>query len=341
MRGGLGNDSIDGGAGIDTVDYQNMTLGVNVNLAVTAAQNTNAAGMDIILNFENVLGGSANDIINANALDNRLEGNDGNDYLNGAAGNDTLLGGIGNDNLRGGLGNDVMDGGDGVDYADYRDMSASVVVNLSIITQQNTQAGGLDTLLNLENISSGSGNDTLTGNDLNNVLQGYAGDDSISGGLGNDVLQGGLGKDILRGGLGNDNVSGAEGNDTYVFARGEGADVLVDTDATVGNSDILAFQTGITNSQLWFKHTGNDLVVSVIGTTDQVTIKDWYVSGASTLNTTSVVESISAGGKALSYTKVEALVSAMASFAAPAAGQTTLPSTYQSSLNSVIAANWQ
>ena len=216
-----------------------------------------------------------------------------------------------------------------------------MLVDLTKIVAQDTGGGGIDTLINIEHIAAGSGNDTLIGNDLNNALQGYAGNDNISGGLGNDVLQGGLGNDILRGGLGNDNVSGAEGNDTYVFTRGEGADVLVDTDATVGNSDILAFQTGITNSQLWFKHTGNDLVVSVIGTTDQVTIKDWYASGTSTLNTTSVVESISAGGKALSYTKVEALVSAMASFAAPAAGQTTLPSTYQSSLNSVIAANWQ
>jgi hypothetical protein len=38
---------------------------------------------------------------------------------------------------------------------------------------------------------------------------------------------------------------------------------------------------------------------------------------------------------------VENLVNAMASFAPPAAGQTTLPTDYQTSLAPVLAANWQ
>jgi hypothetical protein len=45
-------------------------------------------------------------------------------------------------------------------------------------------------------------------------------------------------------------------------------------------------------------------------------------------------------GKVLLDTQVESLVSAMASFSPPAAGQTTLPQNYQDSLGSVIAANW-
>jgi hypothetical protein len=40
-------------------------------------------------------------------------------------------------------------------------------------------------------------------------------------------------------------------------------------------------------------------------------------------------------------TQVDALVSAMASFAPPAAGQTTLSADHQAVLNTVIAANWQ
>jgi hypothetical protein len=39
--------------------------------------------------------------------------------------------------------------------------------------------------------------------------------------------------------------------------------------------------------------------------------------------------------------KVDTLVQAMAAFAPPAAGQTTLPPAYQTALASVIAANWQ
>lgn len=48
-----------------------------------------------------------------------------------------------------------------------------------------------------------------------------------------------------------------------------------------------------------------------------------------------------ADGKTLLDTRVENLVTAMAAFAPPAAGQTTLPSNYQTALAPVIAANWQ
>ena len=40
-------------------------------------------------------------------------------------------------------------------------------------------------------------------------------------------------------------------------------------------------------------------------------------------------------------TQVENLVAAMAAFAPPAAGQTTLSQSYQDALQPVIAANWQ
>ncbi|GHU17827.1 hypothetical protein FACS189475_02290 [Betaproteobacteria bacterium] len=43
----------------------------------------------------------------------------------------------------------------------------------------------------------------------------------------------------------------------------------------------------------------------------------------------------------LLQTQVEVLVQAMAAFAPPAAGQTTLPQDVQDALAPVIAANWQ
>ena len=46
-------------------------------------------------------------------------------------------------------------------------------------------------------------------------------------------------------------------------------------------------------------------------------------------------------GKVLLDTQVDQLVNAMAAFAPPAAGQTTLPAAYQAVLNPVIAANWK
>lgn len=55
----------------------------------------------------------------------------------------------------------------------------------------------------------------LTGNQLNNVLNGGAGDDMLDGDAGNDTLNGGAGDDNLIGGTGNDKLTGGTGNDTY------------------------------------------------------------------------------------------------------------------------------
>lgn len=72
----------------------------------------------------------------------------------------------------------------------------------------------------IENAIGGAGNDTITGNDLANRLE---------GGGGNDVIDGGLGSDILIGGAGNDTIyadaldnllliDGGLGTDTLIFA---------------------------------------------------------------------------------------------------------------------------
>ena len=58
----------------------------------------------------------------------------------------------------------------------------------------------------IENASSGSGKDTLTGNNAHN---------SLSSGAGNDVLTGAAGSDILNGGLGADKMTGGTGHDTF------------------------------------------------------------------------------------------------------------------------------
>jgi serralysin len=60
----------------------------------------------------------------------------------------------------------------------------------------------------IENLFSGSGNDLLVGNKVDNI---------ISGGAGNDTIKGLAGNDNLRGGLGNDTLIGGPGNDNFVF----------------------------------------------------------------------------------------------------------------------------
>lgn len=81
---------------------------------------------------------------------------------------------------------------------------------------------------------------------------------------------------------------------------------------------------------------GDNLEVKVIGTSDAMTVTDWYLGSRHQVEQFKVD-----GDKTLLSSDVHNLVQAMASFAPPAAGQTTLPQNYQDSLNSVIAANWQ
>lgn len=61
----------------------------------------------------------------------------------------------------------------------------------------------------VENATGGSGNDTINGNDLTNVIVGNAGNDSIYGNGGDDTI---------TGGLGNDNIDGNAGDDQAIYA---------------------------------------------------------------------------------------------------------------------------
>ena len=165
-----------------------------------------------------------------------------------------------------------------------------------------------------------------TGNTLDNSLVGNAGANLLTGNAGNDRLDGAGGGDILKGGA---------GNDVYVMARGYGTEIVQENDATVGNTDVLSFMSGISDNQIWFRHVGNDLEVSVIGTDDKAVLQNWYLG-----NPYHVEQFQTSDGKTLLDSKVQDLVNAMASFAPPGMGQGTLPPSYQSALLPVIAANW-
>ncbi|MEH2325019.1 MAG: calcium-binding protein [Nostoc sp.] len=93
--GGFGDDIIDGGGGIDTVEYGFVGSRVVVDLASGFA--TGGAGTDFILNVENVKGSIFDDILTGSSGANVLNGDNGNDALNGGAGADNLTGGGGRD----------------------------------------------------------------------------------------------------------------------------------------------------------------------------------------------------------------------------------------------------
>jgi Ca2+-binding RTX toxin-like protein len=139
----------------------------------------------------------------------------------------------------------------------------------------------------IENASSGSGNDILTGNDVTNRLEAGEGNDALRGGLGHDVLVGGSGADRLIGGggadvmggsSGNDLMAGGLGNDTYwVFDEGdvileelgEGRDTVIahaNVTLSANAEDVRLF--GDARSA-----TGNDLRNSLTGSDGADTLK--------------------------------------------------------------------
>lgn len=177
LNGGAGNDLLDGGAGIDTADYSDDAEGVTVNLGTGTAIGI-GSGRDTLLNIENVTGGAGNDT---------LAGNDADNVLKGGAGDDRLIGG---------LGSDVLDGGTGTDTVDYSGSTSGITVDLQAGAATGAEIGH-DTLVSIEHVLGGAGNDLLIGNDTRNILEGGAGDDRLIGGLGDDTLNGGEGRDTV------------------------------------------------------------------------------------------------------------------------------------------------
>ena len=213
-----GTDSVDGGVGYDTVNY-NGSFGpdsVVIDLGNSTAIGTWGATTftDTLTNIEEVRGTA------------------GNDSVTGSAGNDTLQGEGGDDTLNGQGGNDTLDGGVGQDTVSYSDATEGVTVDLNIqdgFTAQFVSASsGSDILLNIEDVTGSDFNDTLTGNASANVLE---------GGLGADTLAGGLGADIFRYTSATDSGLGALG------------DIITDFDAgtngtAVDHIDLSAFAVG-------------------------------------------------------------------------------------------------
>ncbi|MFN0194179.1 MAG: beta strand repeat-containing protein [Aestuariivirga sp.] len=113
-----------------------------------------------------------------------------NETIGGTAGADQILGSSGNDVLRGRAGSDTINGGAGSDTADLSDAIGAIVFALNPSgngVTANVAGIGIDTLISIESIIGGSGNDMLTGNAAANILDGGLGTDTLTGGNGNDT----------------------------------------------------------------------------------------------------------------------------------------------------------
>jgi Ca2+-binding RTX toxin-like protein len=158
----------------------------------------------------------------------------------------------------------------------------------------------------------------------------------LLGGASNDTLTGGSGADQFTGGTGNDQLTGGSGNDVYQFLRGDGQDTIIDSDPFPGNQDRAVFGATINPLDLVISRQANDLRLAIHGSTDQVTVKDWY------LTNNNQIETIQAGnGQALLNTQVDQLIQAMAGFSQQS-GLTWDQAIEQQpqQVQAVLAANW-
>ena len=99
------------------------------------------------------------------------------------------------------------------------------------------------------------------------------------GGDGDDVLTETRNNDILFGGPGNDLLRAYFGSDTFLFGRGQGQDVIISADGR-NSGDRLQFLDAVRNEvslDLGDDPLAGDLVFSIDGTSDQITILDLYV----------------------------------------------------------------
>ncbi|OQW36091.1 MAG: hypothetical protein A4E20_08215 [Nitrospira sp. SG-bin2] len=370
LDGAAGADSLTGGQGDDTYVVDNV--GDTVTEAANEGFDTVQSNITYTLgtNVENLtLSGSSAINGTGNSLDNVLTGNSAANVLTGGAGNDTYVIGVGDsvveaagggtdtvhsaltytlganvENLTltgssaiNGTGNslsnvlagnsaaNVLTGGAGNDT--YVVGAGDSVVESNNNGTDTVQSSVTWTLgSNLENLTLvGSAAINGTGNSLNNVLTGNSA---------NNVLNASGGADTLRGGLGNDAINGGSGSDTYLFGRGEGQDLVQDSG---GSADRVAYDAGINPLDLVISRQANDLRLSIHGSTDYVTVQNWYTSSSNR------TETIQAGnGQVLLSTQVDQLIQAMASFSQ----QTGL--TWDQAIDqqpqqvqNILAANWQ
>ncbi len=229
----------------------------------------------------NLWGQGGDDTLSGGDSGDLLGGNDGDDTLSGGNGNDSLYGGAGADVMNGDAGDDTLfvfsgnqaepfspgddriDGGAGIDFLSFNPtfigdqqgaafaVTANVTVDLNNTGAQNTGVG-IMTIVNVENLGGGQGNDLLIGNGVANFLWGGDGEDYLVGLDGNDNLNGGYGDDILRGDRGVDVFNGGEGEDRVSFynlaaTQGVVADLRTQTISNdgFGNSETMVSIEGL------------------------------------------------------------------------------------------------
>jgi Ca2+-binding RTX toxin-like protein len=140
-----------------------------------------------------------------------------------------------------GDGNDVFDGGAGTDLVDFTADTVGFTITLTGAGDATVaRGGGIDRLIDIENILGGTGDDTLTGSAEAN---------------------------LFRGGAGNDTLTGGGGADTADYATSTGAVyILLDANGNAANvADGLGFRDQLRGFANLIGGSGNDVLIGNVG----------------------------------------------------------------------------
>jgi serralysin len=242
VEGGSGSDVMDGGIGTDTLNVADLTTAYVINLNTGITNDP----LETAINFENINSGSGNDTITS------WSGGFG--IINTGAGNDYVITT---------LGQESMDGGSGIDTVDITFWSGDYILDLTTGIANYSEIAN-----NFENVSTGAGNDSLTGSVLDNIMNSGAGNDTVNSGDGNDTIDAGAGNDTVNSGGGNDTVDGGSGNDTVDGGSGNDYINLGDGDDSLnsfasGNDTYVGgnghdFIWGGAGNETYYGDAGND-----------------------------------------------------------------------------------
>lgn len=269
----LGTVTVTGHGGRDTLSFADTALAVTVDLAIlNTAQAINANLMVVLKDeLEGAIGGSGNDFLYGNALDNLLLGGPGDDRLEGRAGSETYA--FDTDDP---WGNETIVESISDPGHDVLDLSGTstlpIHVNLGILGTFQAVNTHLTLRIvgeGIEEVRGGALDDVLRGNGNHNVLRGGPGDDLVDGKGGNDQLDGGPGNDVLLGGEGLDRIDETGDTDFTLtntrLMRGTGEEDRLDSieiaHLTGGSSNNVFTLTGWTGQGSLHGEGGIDTLV--------------------------------------------------------------------------------
>jgi Ca2+-binding RTX toxin-like protein len=291
IDGGEGLDTIDGGSGNDTVTYASLTSGfVSVSASTVTDRNGN---IENLVNVENIHGTTGNDSFIGDAGNNSYFGLGGNDTFVATLGNDTINGGIGDDTLNTSAlasaiilnpillsitsavnsliatsfsGIETIIATSGSDLINYSGATNATTVNLFTNTAQQT-GQALFNVIGFEDVTTGSGNDIITGDASNNILIAGSGNDTLYGSAGTDTINGDIGSDTFvinttQGGTINLNTQTLSG---FVGANIQNTTILsIENITQTGSGGVII--TGSTSDNTLITDSGDDTFISSNGT---------------------------------------------------------------------------